>query len=199
MLRKKFIIIPIIPVILGIFVISNANLNTNKIDTLNSKEVVLSTSVKNENKSFVPKTKREIITNKDNIKKSVPIKIKKPTINLGDLKEEDTYAEHDIHNPDMPQYTTDSYYIATNYRSPSGKKLTLIQSTTPPNMDSISKENIENKTSTTKVKGVDAIICEAKGGYTQVIFIRDRVTYNVVGYEINKEDLIKIADSLEFE
>lgn len=200
MLRKKFIIIPVIPVILGIFIISNANLNTNKVDAPTSKEVVLSTVIKDDNKSFVPKIKSENITNQDIIKKSVPIKKRKPTTNLGDLKEVSTYAIHDTYNYDMPKYATNSYRIITDYKSASGKTLSLIQGNASDNIDSSSEQsNIVNKTGTAKVKGVDAIICEANGGYTQVTFIKDKVFYNVVGYKINKEDLIKIAESLELE
>lgn len=204
MLRKKFIIISLIPVIIGIFIVlTNDNLNGNKVNVSNLKgtsNILVAAPVKDNKNSYTPKVKRENITDQNIIKKSVPIKKSKPTINLGDLKEVNTYASHDTYNPDIPQYISEEYRIITDYKSPSGKTLSIIQGTVSDNLDSSSKQsNIVNKTGTAKVKGVDATICETNGGYNQVIFIKDKVFYNVVGYKIDKNDLIKIAESLEIE
>jgi len=150
----------------------------------------------NNNGIFVPKIKHEVITDQNKIKSTFPVKEEKPTIDLGDLKQVSTEAENDTYNPDFPQYITNTYRIMTVYKSPSGKELIITQGNSEDNADG-PLPNIVNKTSTAKVKGVDAAICEAKNGYTQVVFIKNKKFYNIMGYKMSKVDLIKIAESLQ--
>ena len=153
-------------------------------------------AVSTNNEIFVPKIKHEVITDQNIIKNTFPVKEEKPTIDLGDLKQVSTQAEKDAYNPDFPEYTTSTYRIMTVYKSPSGKELIITQGNSEDNADG-PLPNIVNKTSTAKVKGVDAAICEAKNGYTQVVFIKNKKLYNIMGYKMSKAELIKIAESLQ--
>lgn len=130
---------------------------------------------------------------KDNDGKSnFSIKEEKPTVDLGDLKEVNT----ENYSIDSSSNDKDAFRIATYYKSPSGKELVIIQGGAEKTQDG-TLFNIANKTRTTKVKGVDATICEVNGGRTQVIFVKNGKFYNVMGYKMSLEELTKIAESLK--
>ena len=84
----------------------------------------------------------------------------------------------------------------TTYRSPAGKELIIVQENAKDNIDILILD-IPNKTGTTIVKGVLATICEAKNAHTQITFVKNKKFYNVMTYKMIKDDLIKIAESLQ--
>ena len=179
MLKKKSIIITslLVTSLVSYSVYANTNTSTSK--------------------QVVSKVNHEQINDQDKIKSSIPIKEEKPTADLGDLKEVDKYATHDTNDdPNCPKQSTNSYRIIKEYKSSLGKELRVVQGNSLDDTD-ITTRDIINKTGTRKVKGVNAVICEAEGGYTQVIFIKDKKFYNVMGLKMNKEELIQIAESLQ--
>jgi len=199
MLKKKIIAITLIfgTLLMSYSVYANTNLKDtkNKVATGTSISINKTGTVSKEvKKTSIPQLKHEEIKDLNIIKNDFPVKEQKPTVDLGNLKEISTTGTRDTYGPSYPQNNV--YRIITEYKSSSGKDLMIVQGNAYEYKGSTSYDII-NKTGTTKVKGVDAVICEAKGGFTQITFIKDKKFYNVLSSKMTKEELIKIAESLK--
>lgn len=196
MTKRRYIVPTIAVGFLAVFAMQNTYYKPEKISSYHTVSASSAPTVKN----LEPKIKSETIANQENIKSTLPFKTSMPTFDLKDLKKVNTYATKENVNQGASQNDNSIYRLITNYQSSSGQTLMIIQGTLPKGIDTFAEiSNIENKTGTTKIKGVGATICESNGGYTQITFINDNIFYNIVGYKLDKEYLIKIANSLQLE
>lgn len=167
-----------------------------KTNTINN-DIISNPNVSNKTNSAIDlkdmKIKQELIKDKDKMNEIASFKIKKPTIDLGNLKEVINELKKETVNENDPNFEQEFNTHISVYQGNKDEKLIIAQSETN-SSEELSPANLKEKTI---VNGVTAYICEVEGGPTQIMFVKDKTFYNISGYTIPKGQLLKIAESLQ--
>ncbi len=206
--RIKRFIVPTVCVSLLMCYGAFASKNNQKVNNYENT-AVLTSSLKSPNvnntadnkEKKIPniKVKETEIKDRDKIQKQTPFKIESPSLDLEDLKETQhtlTVIDYTIEDQSIPEDIPSNHRITTIYKGNDNRSLmiTQLEETTRP-------ADLLNECEKVKLKDVDAYVYNPtnnKGtkGVIQVMFWKDGKYYNIMGKDIGKEKLLKIAETL---